>query len=413
MPVPPVKQRFPAPGRGVIGGALRAWLLAAALLLPATSVAEDPTPRQAGEAVGATMAAEFALRAGKLNEAVRWYLQASQAAGGDAALVERAVQVALVDNDDQLLGQALAEWSRLAPPGLAMRSARANWLLRTGRDRRARRELDALLRDPDPRAWGYAIGAIHGGTRDTEASAKVLGRLVNAGAIPDDLRAWLGFGGLAQRFGDEALSGRIIEEVMQRFPDEPRVALLRAAQAREGGDDEQARQALARIEEQALLSPELRLAIAAQYEELDDLEAAARIMAMGPQEEQSYGMRASLLVRAGADEALQALYDEIEERADAPHPGWRLLLGQLAEHMEHPGQALEWYRSVPGGSQRDIARLRAPRALFDLGRRDEAFAELRELQSDADVDEALRRDSYLMEAEMRREAGDDAGELDV
>ena len=411
MPVPPVKQRFPARGRAAIGGALRAWLLAGALLVPAAALAEEPAPAQVGEAIGATMAAEFALRAGKLNEAVRWFLQASEAAGGDAGLVERAVQVALVDNDDALLGEALQQWLGLEPPSLAMRSAQANWLLRTGRDRRARRELDALLRDPDPRAWGYAIGAMHGGTRDLEASAKILGRLLDAGAVPDDLRAWLGFGGLAQRFGDEALSGRIVDEVMARFPDEPRVALLRAAQAREGGDDDEARQALARIEEQALQSPELRLAIAAQYEELEDLDAAARVMAMGPQDERSYAMRASLLVRAEDEAALLALYREIEERAEAPHPGWRLLLGQLAEYMERPEDALEWYRSVPGGAQRDIARLRAPKVLFDLDRHDEAFAELRELQSDADVDEALRRDSYLMEAELRREAGDGAGEL--
>src|SRR5699024_3966787 len=187
--------------------------------------------------------------------------------------------------------------------------------------------------------------------------------------------------------------------------------LLRAAQAREGGDEEQARLALERIEAQALRSPELRMAIAAQYKELEDLQAAARIMALGPQDERSYALRASLLVRAEDEQALLALYREIEEQAEAPHPGWRLLLGQLAEHLDRPADALEWYRSVPGGGQRAIARLRAPRALFDLGRADEAFAELRELQSDADVDEALRRDSHLMEAELRREAGDEAGEL--
>lgn len=400
-------------GRGALGGALRALLLAGLLLAGAGVQAGEPAPEQVGEAIGATMAAEFALRAGRLNEAARWFLEASRAAGGDAALAERAVQVALVDNDDDLLGEALAHWRDLAPQGLAMRAAQANWLLRTGRDRRARRELIALLRDPDPRAWGYAIGAMHGGTRDPEASAKILGRLLDAGAIPDELRAWLGFGGLAQRFGDEALSARIIDEIMHRFPDEPRVALLRAAHAREGGDGDDAREALVRIEGQALQSPELRLAIAAQYEELEDLESAARIMAMGPQDEHSFGVRASLLMRAEDDEGLQALYEEVAEGADAPHPGRRLLLGHLAERLERPAEALEWYRSVPGGTQRDIARLRVPRALFDLGQGEEAFAELRALQSDADLAEGLRRDSYLMEAELRREAGDAAGELDA
>ena len=413
MPVPSVKRRFPAVGRGAIGSVLRAWWLAAALLLPAAAVAEAPGSGQVGDAVGATMAAEFSLRAGKLNEAVRWYLQASDEVGGDAALVERAVQVALVDTDDALLGQALEQWRGLAAPTLAMRSAQATWLLRTGRERRARRELEQLLRDPDQRAWGYAIGALHGGTRDQEASARILGRLVDSDAIPDDLRAWLGFGGLAQRFGDEALAGRIVDEVVQRFPDEPRVALLRAAQARESGDEEAARQALQRVEDTALASPELRVAIAAEYEQLEELGEAARIMAMGPQDERSYAMRASLLVRAGDIPALEVLYWELEQRADAPNPAWRLLLGQLAEHMERPADALEWYRSVPGGPQRSIARLRAPKTLFDLGRQDEAFAELRALQSDAEVDEDLRRDSHLMEAELRLQAGDADGELDA
>lgn len=413
MPVPPVKRRFPARGRGAIGGALRAWLLAAALALPAVGGAEEPAQEQVGDAIGAAMAAEFSLRAGKLNEAVRWYLQASDAAGGDAALVERAVQVALVDNDDELLGRALQQWRALAPATLAMRSAQATWLLRTGRERRARRELEALLRDPDPRAWGYAIGALHGGTRDQEASARIVGRLVDAGAIPNDLRAWLGFGGLAQRFGDEHLTARIVDEVVERFPDEPRVALLRAAQARERGDLEAARQALGRVEDQALRSPELRLAIATEYEQLGDLEDAARIMALGPQDERTYALRASLLVRADNAPALEVLYWELEQQADAPNPAWRLLLGQLAEYMERPTDALDWYRSVPGGQQRAVARLRMPKVMFDLGRRDEAFAELRALQSDAGVEEDLRRDAYLMEAELRREAGDAEGELDA
>ena len=91
-----------------MGGALRALALAAALAFPLAAGADDPLQgHTSGDAVGATMAAEFSLRAGKLNEAVRWYLRASEAVGGDAALAERAVQVALVGTDDALLGQAL------------------------------------------------------------------------------------------------------------------------------------------------------------------------------------------------------------------------------------------------------------------------------------------------------------------
>lgn len=417
MPVPFAKHRLPARRRGQNGPVLGGWLLAVGLLWStghgSAAHAVEPAPAQVGDAVGATMAAEFSLREGKLNDAVRWFLQASAAVGGDPALAERATQVALVDNDDALLGEALRQWRAVAPESLAMRSAQATWLLRTGRDRRARRELESLMRDPDPRGWGYAVAAFGGGTRDQQASAEILRRLLDADAVPDELRAWLGVGGLAQRFGDEELSERIVAEVVERFPDEPRVALLRAAQAREGGDAEAARQALERIEAQALQSPEIRLAIAAQYEQLDQLESAARVMAMGPQDERSYALRASLLVRAEDTAGAEALYQELAARADAPHPGFRLLLGQLSEYLERPAQALEWYRSVPGGVQRDIARLRAAKALFDLDRSEEAFADLRALQADAAIEDDLRRDSYLMEAELRRETGDAAGELDA
>ncbi|NZA26650.1 tetratricopeptide repeat protein, partial [Luteimonas sp. SJ-92] len=389
--------------------ALLAVLLA--LPVPAASVAPDAGGQD--DVLAATLSGEYALQAGRLGEAADWYLRAARAADGDPALAERAARIALLANDDELAGAAIRLWKRYAPDSLAMRSAQATWLLRGGRERAARRELEQLLRDPDPDGWRHALAALGSGTRDPDASAKVLGRLVASGAIPDQLQAWLAFGGLAQRFGEPRLAESIVAEVVERFPDEPRVALLRASQLREAGDDDGARAALAAIERQALVSPELRLAIAAEYDSLGDPAASARVMTLGPQDERSYGLRATLLVKAEDREGLGEVYEELRGSAGQPDPGGRLLLGQIAEYLERHDDALEWYRSVPGGPQRQVARLRATKVLHDLERTEEAYAALRALQTDADVDEVLRRDAYLMEAELRADDDDAEGERET
>lgn len=402
MPENPAHRRNPA------SAALLAGVLALAPVL-----APAAPPELVGDPVGATMAGEFALRAGRLGEAARWYLQASAAAGGDARMAQRAVHIALLSSDDALLGQALNQWQRLQAPTLEMRSAAATWQLRTGRLRPARRELERLLRDPDPRGWRLALAALGSGSRDPDASAKLLRRLIDAHAVPDDLQAWLGVGGLAQRFGGERLALRVVQEVVIRFPDEPRVALLRASQARDAGNLAAAREALELVEEEAAASPELRMAVAMQYDAIGDPAAAARVVSMGPQDVRSMGLRASLLVKAEDRAALEALYEELRADAGPPDPARRLLLGQIAEYLERYEEALEWYRSVPGGEQRHLAQLRAPKVMYDLGRRDEAVAALRALQADAGIDEDLRRDAFLMEAELHQIGGDAEAEHDT
>ncbi|MDQ3056307.1 MAG: tetratricopeptide repeat protein, partial [Pseudomonadota bacterium] len=65
------------------------------------------------------------------------------------------------------------------------------------------------------------------------------------------------------------------------------------------------------------------------------------------------------------------------------------------------------------GSQRWTARLRAVNVLHELKRGAEAYAEVRKLQIEASADEDVRRDAYLLEAELRTRDNNDAGELDA
>ncbi len=356
------------------------------------------------------MAGEFALQSGQLDDAARWYLEAASAATGDVALAERATRIAILANDDARAASALALWRERAPASAGMRSASASLALRSGQLRRAGREMEALMRSPDPAGWGYAAAALKSG-REPQDIARVLGRLVRRGAIPDDIAAWQEFGRLAMRLEDPVLTRQIMDEVVQRFPGEPRVALLRASQLQQAGEGDQARALLAQVEPQAATDPDIRAALAIAYEAARDLPAAARVMGEGPQDTGTYGVRASLLARAGDKAALGALYAELEKDAIRPDPARRLLLGRIAEFLERPAEALAWYRGVPGGPQRIEARMRAAVALHALDRHEEAYAAARELQEEGGLVDEARRDAYLLEAELRQRSDDADGEL--
>ena len=369
-------------------------------------------PARPDNAMTQTMAGEFALQAGEIDDAARWYLQAARSADGDAGLAERATRIALLANDNRIAADALSLWKARAPHTLAMRAAEATLALRQGRARAARRDLLALLRDPDQDGWRYALGALDGG-KDDKLAARVLGQLLDDGAIPRDLQAWLAFGGFAQRTGTPALAERIVEEVVRRFPGEPRVALLRAAQLREAGQLDEARKVLAEASDAALLLPDLRLGLAAEYDALGDPVAAAETMAKGPQDEDSYEVRAALLDKAGDKQRLGALYDELKRDATRPDPARFMLLGQIAESLERYDEALTWYRSVPGGEQRWAARVRSDYVLHKLKRATDAYADLRALQADASADDDARRGAYLAEADLKAKDHDAAGEEDA
>ena len=379
--------------------------------------ADAATRPRADDAVTATLAGEFALQAGKLDEAARWYLVAARAADGDAGLAERAARIALLADDDAGAAAALRLWRQRAPRSLAMRAAEATLSLHRKDMRAARRELEALLRDSGDRAtadgWRYALAVLGSGAKDPKVSAQLLETLIEQDAIPNQLQAWLAFGGLAQRLDQGPLAERIVAEVVKRFPGEPRVALLRASQLREAGKQDEAAQVLAGLLAQADTDADLRLSIAAEYDALGQPAAAAGALARGPQDEQTYGFRASLLAKAEDKAALGKLYEELKQGASTPDPQRRLLLGQTAEFLDRDAEALAWYRSVPGGSQRWQALLRATNVLHELKRGDEAFAELRKLQADATAGDDVRRDAYLLEADLHQQDKADAAELDA
>lgn len=359
------------------------------------------------------MAGEFALQAGKLAEAARWYLQAAQQTDGDAGLAERATRISMLANDDASAAKGLALWQQRAPSSLTLRSAAGALAMRQGDVKAARTELQALLADPDERGWKFALAALIGGGRDPAVPAQVLGELVDANAIPPKIEAWQEFGRLALRMEKPELARRMIDEVVKRFPEEPRVALLRASQLQQAGETDKALSLLHDVEPKTRQDPELRNAVAIAYDSLGQPAAAERVLAFGPQDVQTWGMRASLLAKQGDKAALSNLYNELSRQAAKPDPAQRLLLGKIAEYLKRYPEAVQWYHSVPGGDELSEARLRAANAQALAGRLPQALDEVHAIQSDAVVDDDVRRDAYLLEAELRQRGDDSAGELDA
>lgn len=388
------------------------------VLMLALALAAGPAMAKEGAAppLQPLLAAEFALQAGRLDEAAKGYVDAALATR-DPELAERATRIALVARDDARARRALALWKRVADDDgesrISLGVAEATLALRAGNERAAVRELSTLLASPGDDGWRQALGALAGGAKTPRQAADVLQRLLDQGRLPPVLNAWLAFGGLAQRLDRPQLAERIVAEVVKRFPGDPRVALLRASQLREAGKAAEARAVLEGLREAAATDAELRLALAREYDALGDRATAAAVLARGPQDEQTYALRATLLARAEDTAALTALYDQLARDAERPDPTRRLLLGQVAEFLKRFDDALRWYAGVPGGPQRWVARLRSAHVLHELGRRDEAIDSLRTIQQDASAEDEVRRDAYLLEAALWQEDKEHARELDA
>ena len=398
---------------------IRSWVavLVFALAAPsAIAATASPSTDTRDDALATVMAGEFALQAGQLPEAARWYLDAAKR-GDDAGLAERATRIALLAKDDARAAEAIKLWRARSPRTLALRGAEATLALRQGQGQIARRELAALMKESDDLGWRYALTALGSGGKDPTLAPRLLRELVDEGAIPDKLPPWLAFTGLAQQLDQPALVEWMVGDVVKRFSGEPLVDLLQASQLLQADRKQEARAVLDSLLPRAATDPALRLKLAEEYDRLGDPVAASRAMGQGPQDTLTYGLRAQLLAKADDKTALGALYEELKQAGkDQPtqySPDRRLLLGQMAEFLDRHEDALGWYRSVPAGEQRAEARLRAIKTLFDLKRKDEAFAEARALQGDASVEDGTRRDAYLMEVELRQQDGQDAGELDV
>src|SRR3546814_2224021 len=106
-------------------------LLFATCLAPVPGLAKPP-PANEAQTLTAAMAGEYALRAGRLDEAADWYLQAARSAEGDAGLAESATRISMAGTDNASAGGALELWDSRAPWSPALGAAAGPQGVRAG-----------------------------------------------------------------------------------------------------------------------------------------------------------------------------------------------------------------------------------------------------------------------------------------
>ncbi len=375
-----------------------------ALLVPMTATSGDLR-----EALGPLMEGEFALQQGEAELAADAFARAAELSD-DPVVAKRAVRVALAAKDRVRARSGLVRWTALAPDDEDILAATLRLALLDGQPDEARVAADALLLKDD--GWRRLAAALVAAS-DPKQSGDLLGALLADAKLPDDMDAWLAFGGVALRLNDKVLYGRLAKAVAERFPAEPRALIWKAEDAIAHKDEAGARQALEAIQALPALTASESLAVAAQLNAIGDPAAAAKALADAGDDARVLTARAAYLSAAEDKAGLIELYAEAVAKTpedDAP-PTLLLLLGQLAELKEDTAAALGWYRQIQDGFQHEQAQLRIAVLLDRSGQHDAALDLLREIQaSDTEWGEIVR-DAYLLEAELARGRRDLAAEM--
>ena len=382
------------------------------LLLPTLLLAlAGPAAAAVRAPIGDVMAGEFALQQGDLAAAARHYLLAARVSD-DAGIAGRAARIALLGDEPALAGRALDRWRTLAPESPAMRTTAIRLALRQGEHESAMEDARALLAVPDAHGFAMLLVSLAEAEGDDAVIARsVLREIVSTDLLPRDLPSWLRAAGLARRLGDLAFSNRIVEAGLAAFPDDPRARLLKASRLRESGDVAGARKALLALRDSGDLAPDLRRSTAGELALVGEVGMAARLLAQGPQDDASFGQRASWLLATGDQAGMQSLYAEIKLDTAVPDAPRRLLLGHVAEALSLWAEAERWYSGVPVGEGRDLAMLRTARLQAVQDRLDDALDTLHEMQADTSADGERVRDAYVLESELLQARGRSADSL--
>lgn len=342
--------------------------------------------------------AELALQKGDLAEAARFYGDAAHLSA-DAAIAEQATRTALAARQWALAQQSLERWQVLAPGASGIVQARAWIALAEGDEERARAELVALAGSNPTSGWRQVAQVLLGAADKASAA-----RMLAAVATPDRLGAsesnWTAMSQLALRLGDAALAERLSAAAVKRFHSADGYAWS-AQLALDRGDKALARRQYAEALRRDPSSLRLRTGHAALLDDSGDPAGAARALSTGKQDDVTFAARAAYAARADDKPLLGALYREIEADKGARSGKRLLLLGQVAEALERPHEAIRWYGEVPESDERWFAAgmriVVLADAEGDLATSRARLADLRAM-SGADAERAV--DLYLLEAEL-------------
>jgi len=357
------------------------------------------TPDEDHDLLAQLLAGEMALGHSDLKTAAVHYGKA-MALGDDPAVAERAAMLAIATRDDAAAARALDRWQALGAKPAAMAQARAQLALNRGDTAEARRQLEILVGSHDKNAW-REFGQVLLGARDQAQAGQLLEALATPQRLPADPQAWLAMSELGDKLGRHAYAQRIADAALARFRNNAEVYAWAAQMKARNGDAKGARTLLQQAIAKAPDNVHLRLVYASMLSESGDYAGAAKLLDHGPQDANTYQLRAALAARSNDTKALAALYRQLQQAAPDVREQNAFLLGQLAEMQHHETEALAWYGQVGDDDPHAFdADLRSAVLLQAQGKSAAAHELLGQMQLDYLDQPAQLRQAWQLDAEL-------------
>ncbi|AIF49128.1 tetratricopeptide repeat protein [Dyella japonica] len=349
------------------------------------------------------LAGEMALSRTDLKTASQAYGRAAQLSP-DPKVAEQAAALAIAVRDTPAAEAAIARWQALGARPAPLAQARAQLALSQGNTEEARRQLEILVGTGDPDAWRQ-FGRVLVGSRDAAQATQLLEAVATPQRLPNDPQAWLAMSELGDKLGRHAYALQIADAAAKRFGTAETYAWLGQMKYHDG--DRVGAKAL--FDKALAKDPKdthLRLAYATLLGQGGDYTTAAKLLDNGPQDADTYAMRAALAARAKDTKTINRLYSQLQRSPEDVRQSSAYLLGQLAEMLDKKEEALKWYDQVADDDDHAFdADLRSAILLQDLGRSAEAHEQLAQMQTDYLDQPAMLRRAYEVDAELYMDEG--------
>ena len=356
------------------------------------------TPDLDHDLLAQLMDGELALSSADLKAASQAYDKA-MVLSSDPQVAGKAVALAIAIHDPDAARRAIDRWQVLGATPAQLAQARAELAVEQGHTDEARRQLSLLLASGDKDAWRM-FGRVLIGSRDAALASNLLESLATPDRLPADPKAWLAMSELGEQLGRHGYAQQIADDAMKRFGTAETYAW--AAQLKLNNGDRTG--GLSLLRQAQVKDPNnigLRLTYASLLGQSGQYAQAARMLEKGPQNAQTYAMRAALAANAKDNKSLEQVYQQLSHAPADVRDSSAYLLGQLAEVLDRKEEALKWYDQVPDDDDHAFdADLRSAILLQDLGRSAEAHQQLAEMQTDYLDQPAQLRRAYEVDADL-------------
>jgi len=356
------------------------------------------TPDVDHDLLAQLLAGELALSSADLKAASQAYDKAMMISS-DPEVASKAAALGIAIHDPDAAQRAIDRWQRLGATPAQLAQARAQLAVEQGRTEEARRQLTLLIASGDKDAWRM-FGRVLIGSRDPAMAGSLLESLATPDRLPSDPKAWLAMSELGEQLNRHAYAQQIADGALKRFGTAETYAW--AAQLKLNNGDRSG--GLNLLRQAQVKDPNnigLRLTYAALLGQSGQYAQAAHLLEKGPQNAQTYALRAALAANAKDNKTLGQIYTQLSQAPDDVRNASAYLLGQLAEVLGRKEDALKWYDQVPDDDEHAFdADLRSAILLQDLGRSAEAHQQLAEMQTDYLDQPAQLRRAYEVDADL-------------